>query len=374
MGNSTIQAAQGIDTSSKLQTSQAVTLQMYCNSVLSQPTVDLSSQPNLSKFTGQINNGMTVAKGHANDYLNNIQPLIITNVTNISNYYALHNAVATTLPPGSTVKEWVSNLNVLKDQSVQYQSDAKNVVSKLQTLNGNIGIDSAAFSKIVSDLNAAVNGDNGVLQSIDGQLGTIQSSIDGAIAGIALSGLAILGGIFVTAVGAIADFVTLGTSTPLVVGGIALIIAGVGGEVASAVTLKNLNDQKNKLLIEKSNLKSEVNLALGMSSGYTSLNNQAQSAMTAATQMSNAWNFLSGDLGNLASDLEKGITSTDQARTIFLTAANTVITSVIQDVTIIKNQMAGVISSVAPIGSGGSKSTTIGDYIVSEANKYAKAA
>ena len=35
----------------------------------------------------EINTELTTAKGHANTYLNNIQPTIITNLANIDNYY-----------------------------------------------------------------------------------------------------------------------------------------------------------------------------------------------------------------------------------------------------------------------------------------------
>lgn len=362
--NNTIDAANGIDKSTKSQSAQGVQLQTYCNSVLAQPTVDLSADKNLVKFQDQINNGIGGAKTHANEYLNTIQPLIITNVANIANYYGLHQAVATSLPVGSSKSEWVNSLNLLKDQSTQFLSDSQSVASQLKTLNTNIGADAGNFTTIVSNLNAAVNGDNGVLHSLDQDLSAIQSKIDGAIAGAALSGVAIAGGIFLAAVGGIADFVTAGTSTPLVILGAGLIVAGVGGEVGSAIAIKNLTDQKTQLLQEQASLTSEVKLALGMSNGYSALGSQAQAAMQAATQMSNAWDFLSGDLSSLITDIQKGILSTDQLRKIFLTAANSVIQNVIADTNIIKQQMAGV--SINPVPQG----QTVGNYLVSLAQRY----
>lgn len=364
MANPTIQAAQKIDAASKTQISQGLLIQTYCNSVLSQPNVNFSGFKTLGQYQTEINNGLKTAQDHANTYLNIIQPAIITNISNINNYYSLHNAVASTLPPGSTVQEWLDALNALKDQSTQYQTDANNIVKILQTLHGNLTTDTASFAKTVSELNAAVNGDNGVLNSINGQLNSIQSKIDGAIAGTVLSGLAIVGGVFIAAVGGITDIVTVGGSTPVLVGGIALVVAGVGGEVASAITLKNLNDEKANLLTQQSSLIAEVNLATGISTAYTGLKNQAGDAVTAATAMENAWNFLSSDLGNLINDLDKGIMDTGELRKIFLTAANSTVQSVIADTTIIKNQMTGVSFSVAP------PQTHIGDYIVSLAKQH----
>jgi len=368
MTNSTIQGATQMDSSSKAQITQAITLQTYCNSVISQGPINLTNDPNLQQYSTEINTGLTTAQGHANDYMNNIQPLIISNVTSIYNYYSMIKAVPTALPQGSTEAAWIQTLTAVKAQSDQYYQNINTVVSKLQTLNTNLGTDSGNFQTIVGNLNSAVNGDNGVLESIKSQLDTIQSNIDGAIAGIALSGLAIAGGVFITAVGAIADFVTAGTSTPLVVGGIAIIAAGVGGEVASAITLKNLNDSKSNLLREEASLTDEVKVAVAASSAYSSLYTQSQAAVLAATQMGNAWQFLSGDVSSLINDLQQGITTTDALRTIFLTASNTAIQSILTDTNIIKAQMTGVTDTVAPAGE------TVGDFIVSQANQYQKAA
>ncbi len=365
MGNSTIIAAQKISSANKSQTSQGLLIQKYANSVKEQPDVDFSGFKNLEQYQTDINSGLKTAKEHADTYLNKIQPAIITNISNISNYYALHNAVAATLPPGSTEKQWIEALTALKEQSQDYQTDAKNVVGLITTLHNDLTTDAAAFAKFVSDLNTAVNGDNGVLSSINDELSSIQSKIDGAIAGTVLSGLAIVGGVFIAAVGAVADFVTAGTSTPLVVGGVALILAGVGGEVGSAIALKALNDEKADLLQQKAKLKDEVKLASGMSSAYSSLGDQVKAAVKAATEMQSAWEFLDSDLGNLISDLDNGITSTGEARKLFLTAANTEVATVNKDITIIKHQMTGVQNVGVPQGGN------VGDAIVEAAKKAA---
>lgn len=353
-----------LDQASKNQSSQGLLVQSYCNSVIAQTPVDLGEFKNLEKYQEGVNQGLNTAKGHAQDYLMNIQPLIITSVNSISNYYGLYDAVATTLTPGSSMKDWMDALNAMQDQSGQYKKDADLVVSRLKALNIDLGNDTASFAKIVSDLNIAVNGDNGVLQSIDGQLGTMQSKIDGAISGVALSGFAIMGGIFMIVVGAVADFVTAGTSTPLIIAGIGVVAAGIGGEVASAITLKNLNDEKNNLLMKKSSLTAEVNLALGMSSAYGSLKNQALAATNAASQMSNAWGSLSGDIGNLITNLEKGKDNDGFMRQVFLRNANTTIPKILTDTDIIKKQMAGVVSLQAP------KGKRVGDFTVEVAENY----
>jgi len=361
-------AAQQIAQANIGQSSQALIIQTYANSVNEQPNVDFSGDPTLVTYQTQINAGLATAQGHATNYLNVIQPSIIQNITNIASYYALYNAVATTLPAGSTEQEWIQSLTVLQQQAATYQTTAGQVVTSLQTLSGQLSTDAGDFATTVSNLNAAVNGDNGVLASDKKELDSIQGKIDGAIAGIVLSGLAIVGGSFMIAVGGIADFVTAGTTTPLVVGGIGIVAGGISGEVASAITLKNLNDQKAALLRDEANLTEEVKLATGISSGYQSLNTQVTNAVTAATQMATAWSFLGDDLGSMITDLQNGIQSAGQIRTLWLTAANTEVATVITQIGTIQSQMAGVTSIVAQPGQ------TVGEALVAAAEQQKLAA
>ncbi len=368
MNNQQSTAAKAIGSANLAQTGQALIIQNYANSVNEQPPVDFSGDAKLAAFQTQINAGLTTAQGHANTYLKTIQPAVIQNIADIGNYYAINNAVLTTLPVGSTDQQWVEALTALQIQSAQNQRAANGVTTSLQTLVGALTADTTSFATTVSELNAAVNGDHGVLTSINGQLSTIQGQIDGAIAGTVVSGLTIVGGGFLIAVGSVAEFVTAGTSTSLVLAGVGIAAAGVGGEVASAITLKNLNDEKANLLTEEANLTAEVKLATGISNGYQSLGNQVTAAVTAATQMENAWSSLSADLGAMISDLQNGVTNAGTLRTIFLTAANTEVQTVITDITTIKGQLAGVTNIVAAPGQ------TVGEALVAAAQAQAKAA
>ena len=350
-------AADRINTANIAQTSQALHIQAYAISVNEQPMVDFSGAPSLSKYQTEINSALKTAQTHATNYLNVIQPSIITNIANISNYYALHSSVPTTLPEGATEKQWIEVLTAIESQAEAYRIVSNGVVAQLQTLHANLTTDAANFEKIVNHLNAAVNGDNGVLESIHAQLGTIQTQINLAIGGTILSGLAIAGGVFLIAVGGIAEFVTAGTSTLVVVGGIALVCAGIGGETASIVSLHNLNNDIANLLTNEANLTEEVKLAAGISVGYNNLKVLVGTAVEAASGMSNAWQILSADLGSMIDDLKQGINNTAYIRKLFLDATNKVVKAAMQDIQTIKTQMAGVQKIVA------GKGETVGDAI-----------
>lgn len=331
-----------INAANTSQMSGGLLLQTYCNSVVAQPPVDFSAIASLKALQIQINDGLITAQGHANYYLNGLQPVIIQNMANIGNYYELNKALPTVLPPGSTEAQWTADLQAVLQASQGYKAGAEKLVASLKSFHGDLSTDTQNFKGIVLAVNTAVGGDNGVLNGLHNQLNSMQSGIDGAIAGICFSGLAILGGAFLICVGAIADFVTAGTTTPAVVGGIGMVVAGISGEAASIATLVSLNKAKAGLLAEEKTLTIEVKAVTSISSGYNSLSDQVFAALGAATAMQNAWEGLVSDITNVIADLTNGVLSPDAVRTLFVTAANAEIANVLTDIATIKTQMAGV--------------------------------
>lgn len=363
--STTTESVSKLATANTAQAQVGVQMQAYCNSVLEQPSVSFAGFENLAKYETEVNAGIAAAKEHATTYVKVVKPAIVTNISNISNYFDLHGAVATTVPEGATKEEWLTNLGEVKDAVDEYIDHAKGVVSMLGDLHGGLVTDVGAFATTVSRLNAAVNGDNGVLDSLDDQINDLQGKIAGAITGIVLSGLAVVGGGIMILVGALAEAVTGGLATALVVGGAAVLIAGVGGAVGAGVALGGLLSAKSDLITRKSNLKAEVQLALGMKTGFGDLRDQASAAVNAATAMQNAWEFLGSDLGQLSTDLNKGIIGSDAVRKLWLTTANKAIATVSGDVTTIKNQMTGATERKAP------ENVKIGDFVTIEAQKLA---
>lgn len=334
--------ATAMNTANTGQIGAGLVVQTYCNGILAQPKVDFSKEVSLKKLEEEINDGLATAQGHANTYLNTLQPEIITNMGNIGNYFQLNKALPATLPAGSTEAQWTAELNAVLQVSQSYQRDAAKVVKDIEDFHAQLSTDAQDFHRIVTDLNSTVDGDNGVLAGLEGELHKINSEIGGAIAGAVVSGLAIIGGAFMICVGAIAEFVTAGTSTSLVLAGAGIVVGGVAGEVGSVAAIVALNHQKSSVLQEESQLKEEVKLASGVSTNYTALVAQVETAMEAATAMENAWNSLVADLGGLITDLENGVLSADEVRTLFINAANAEIGTVLTDIATIKTQMASV--------------------------------
>lgn len=176
------------------QSSQALHIQTYCNSVRQQIPVDFERFPNLRENQRQINTGLDTAKQHANHYLNDIQPLIIRNVTNIQDYFETQNLISTVMPPSATKEQWLSALGMVSDKAREYQEVSANTRRTIGSLNDKLIIDSNNFQLVVVDLNNVVKGNHGVLEQLSRDIDGINAAIDGAIAGIVVGGLLIIGG------------------------------------------------------------------------------------------------------------------------------------------------------------------------------------
>lgn len=335
---------------SQNQLSQGLVLQGYCNSVLQQSLVDFSADTNLLDLQNEINNGLTTAKKHANNYLNTISPNILAALSDLNNYATIYSSVPATLPEGSTVEQWTQALGAIKQVSENNLRNSKLVLNSLQTLNGQLTADTAAFAQIVYNLNQVMKGDNGVLDSIATELGSIDSQVAAAIVGAVFGGLAVAGGVFMIVVGAVAEFVTVGTSTELVIGGVLTTVAGIGSTAAAIISIVDLYKKKAALLTEQSLLNAEVNLVAGVTSAYNQLSAQVSDATDAAEAMQTAWSSLNVDLSTMISDLQNGILTTGELRTMFLQQTNADIKTLITDIQVIKEQMAGVKSVVLPEG------------------------
>lgn len=345
-------ATQAMGSANKQQSAQALVVQTFANSVLEQPDVDLSGFAELRTYETEINTGLNGARDHAHHYLDDIQPALIDNISNIGSYYQLQQAVPTAVAPNSSKTDWLDVLGALKEQATDYEASAAKALVQLTALHDTLSGDAKQFSHFVTEMNGAVGGDNGVLADLSKQIDDVRSKIDWAIAGAALSGVAIAGGAFLTCVGGVAEFVTAGTSTPLVLAGVAIMGVGLVGAAGSAAGLVTLYDTKANLLRRESDLKEEVKFALGLQVGYSSLFTQVSSAVTASSSMSNAWSSLSSDLDRLIADIDKGVDPNGSAGVskLFLGAANKEVQIVLGDVDIIKQQLAGVQQIVAQPG------------------------
>lgn len=332
------------------QMSQGLILQTYFNSVLQQPKINLRGVESMKALEIQINKELGDASVTANYYLNTLQSEIINNSASFQSFLALNAAVSTALPQGATTEQWIRTLQAVADEAIGYQKQSETTRNNIMEVHGKIAYQSQFLSETVSEFNVAVKGDNGLLDSVNQGIADLNRQVAGIISSIVLGALLTAAGAIVTAIGAISNFVTAGTSTSLVVGGVALMTAGAATAGGTAYALSDAYRAQSELYNTQSRLAVEVNLANALSNQFSLLQSQASQSVTAATQMSAAWQSLIGSTENYINNLKQGTISPDVLRTLYLQTANNTIPVLDSEISVIRQQMSGVSILSVPTG------------------------
>ena len=323
----------------KGQSSAAMLVQAHCMGLESQSAVNFGDQERLKPLQNDINNGLVKAKQNAVYYLNDLQPRIVTTVTNIEAYFGLQNALSQVLLPTTTTADAINMLREMESTVEAYRRQASIIQTDLSKMRAGFSDDKAFFDRCTIDLNALVNGDKGVLASINSELSGIDGKIAGVATGIALGGLAAVGGIVLILLGAVGTVFTGGAATALCVGGSALLIGGVAGAVGSSIALAGLLNLKGDLITRRERLNAEVAVAIGIASGFGELGVSAGQAQEGAQLMANAWGFMGSHLETLRDQLKRGQIDSPMLRELFVRASQSGVSRVLDDAETIKWQM-----------------------------------
>jgi hypothetical protein len=338
----------------------AIVVQSYCNQVLKQPDINLSDLPeDVRNRLPPINDHLVLARGHAKDYLDRIQPRMIAVITDIHGYaqqftsfYGLINRKLDEWGSGSpqAKKDALDLLTALRGDIGTRKQAASDVLSDLRTFRTNITGDAKNFNESVSKADIIIGGDQGYLKTLDKTIDELDSKIGGAIAGVALGGLAVVGGAFLIAVGGIASFVTAGTSSVLVGVGVVVLVGGVAATTASGIVLGNLVAQKGKLMEQREEIKAELKILKDLKGSIANLSGAISPAIEATTNMVNAWNILDGNMGNVIDAIDSARTSSSLPILVraYLGTANEQWGTVQKNASTIEEQLSGVQTKEVP--------------------------
>ncbi|NCR11526.1 MAG: alpha-helical pore-forming toxin family protein [Microcystis aeruginosa G13-12] len=335
--------------------SSGLVVQGYCTQIMQQPSFVIPDTDTLKNFP-DINGNLTIARGNAGYYLNTVQPMIIGVISETRAYSQQFKGFQPLIirrlddwKNGSTQgrTDALALINQLKNDVDLKTASAKKVadeIGKFRTkLNGDISNFNTAITQATT-LIQGTDGDGGALASLNDQLSDLDGKIAGASVGVALSGLTVIGGGIMIAIGAIGTPFTGGASTTLIGVGVGVVVVGVGGLTASSVILANFLSTKSKLLQQKQQLKDSVIFLTGLKSSLNPLNNLAQNASNEVNNMYNAWEFLSQNLGQVSSSLESADKYSQLPITVqaYLNIAYGQWNAVDQSIETIQNQMTGV--------------------------------
>lgn len=282
-------------------------VQTYVAAILNQPDIKLDQLPDLPNF-------QKTARQHAQNWLDQVLPAIITSNADIIDYangfasfYGTLVELAEKIDAGdkSLVKEISQGLVLLRNNLSRKDAHAKYTETQIQKFKAEVSVDHKHFNEEATDATKTLEGNDGELAKISSQIDTIDSQLHTYIGVMAGGGVSLVGGIVMILVGSFAEIETAGISTGLIVAGTGLLVGGIGAEITGGVdyafALKKRKALQEKLAADKQGI-AILKHVQSLLNGFVS---QTDSVIRALGVLRKQWSLLSDDLHQVIADLDK---------------------------------------------------------------------
>lgn len=304
-------------TPSKSNVAGSIQIQTYCITITTQPIV------NGITLVSDLPTVQHTAIDHANQWLNGYVSELQSMMGRLSDFSGTYNSyyapllhAATQLENSTTkqeknhwtpiVKEGLGQLMQGKSGITQFASDAKNWHKTLDGWRTSLETDAGKFTTEANKAIDEITSNKGEISQLEKTDKSLQTAINKDIAMVAGGAVMdVVGGLMI-AVGAVGDFVTAGTSTPLVVAGLAVV---AGGSTMMGIAGHNMHDDINKLASNKAEIKklhqdvTVLNTVDGQLSGF---HQGAIAAVAGAENLANSLSDVNSGFEAYLSELNSG--------------------------------------------------------------------
>ncbi len=338
-------------------TCKAMHLQQNCISIQETADLILPDLKTLPTLQTSINKGLAKCSAHATIYLNSTVPSVLKNLASIQVFYQSFTDIASGLNINDSDETWEGSIGILIQLAEGFKGDATKSSLTLSQIEKKFTSDSSGIKTDLEKLHAALNGEHGILSNLKKELKSEDKAINDLIAAEVASSLGVLGGVAMVAVGGVADFVTAGTSTAVVLSGVALMAGSTAGIVESSIALNKELEAKTKTLTEQTECHDVVKALAGINSTLSDVSTKISDSVELLTDMADAWDMVLGSLTILGTIAKYGKNDKTDARKSFLLVAEQEAKDIVTQTGIIEKQMTG--SVVAPTQPGSSLTAMI---------------
>ena|GEM_PF-1674919 len=292
---------------------QIVVLNNAAHAIANQaPFPPIPDVPGLDK----INDHLTAAQGHANDWLNTYSAEVLNTLQGVVTFGELFTNLYTPLLTAAQnlgtqtsfnqdqISSLISEIGALQTQVNTELTQVQKVQTDLSTYVTNVGSDYSSFKGDYDTANTYLGGDQGKLADLQKEIDADNSAMTKDALMIAGGSVGMVAGILLVVAGALGEFETAGASTALIVGGLALM---AGGATATGLGGKDYDAKLEDLTaatIKLNQDQSDLTTLASLKTSFSSIKDQLQSTEDALQSLVTSWQELSNGISAVVSDLQ----------------------------------------------------------------------
>jgi len=299
-------------------------------------TTAITLQPDFTDLKGidKLKEHQVASKADADTWRNDVRPVlfsvndaIINYNTEFGNLYAPLYEFAGQLEDPQKCADAQSNLvaglqnlqGVLRTQKTRVDS----AYEKISALRKSMLTHGSALNGDLNEIKATYEGDKGKIADIENKIAAYDNAMskDLAIIGFGATGV-VVGGLTV-AVGVALWLESAGGSTPVIVVGVGLIVAGGGAAGYGIYDYNKSSDKKAAAIRELATVSSEIAVAKSLTTDVSTLVTHLSTASEALKKLSDGWGQLDRDYQNVIDALENTQGNAEKTKPLaFIVQAN----------------------------------------------------
>ena len=280
-----------------------LTLQTYCENIQKQPLPSFDGLQGKKDFP-DVAAHLKATHAHAGNYIDVIQPQLLSAITDITGYANQFDVFSLGIINALEHRQKHDAIVLMEQLLADLEVKRGNIAASRTALVGfreNIIQDVSLLNSDILKIESLIAADKKLAPGLKKEAENLNGKIGGATAGVVISSLAIGAGTIGLLIGPLFP--------PAGLVGCVLLVGGISGVVASAVSLKALTNQK-KLLLSQAEAASKESLVLeDIKNNIKNVNDQLTGATVVTRNLENGWIFLEEHMNNVLTDLKNGKTS-----------------------------------------------------------------
>ena len=222
----------------------------------------------------------------------------------LSYAHTISNSVSTTAEKEAARRNLDAMLGQVYDAVEAKETNATQASLIVSDFNSDLTKNNKDFSVALTKLRDAYAGKDGAMQKYEDEIRDLGHGIAKDATLIAISGLVAAGGVAMILVGGVADFITAGTSTPVVLAGIGLAAGSLVPIIGATMDMAGKIHDVVEVYKEQSEAKQNYAAVQVAIPQLSCLGNKCSDAVESSSHLKSLWLTLKNDVTQLRKDIQ----------------------------------------------------------------------